>query len=138
VKKAQDTVNDIQTEIAQAMARVDQLQASHERLCKLYDEYRQQEKTAQVPVMGMQASMNQRQFMAQLLNLQQRVVLDLSRAKEHVEVVRKKRSLAEIELHKMKSMEAQDAKAVALDQQRHEQKLMDELGVRQFNLSMQR
>jgi flagellar biosynthesis chaperone FliJ len=35
-------------------------------------------------------------------------------------------------------MEAQDAKAVALDQQRHEQKLMDELGVRQFNLSMQR
>jgi flagellar biosynthesis chaperone FliJ len=66
------------------------------------------------------------------------VVLDLSRAKEHVEVVRKKRSLAEIELHKMKSMEAQDAKAVALDQQRHEQKLMDELGVRQFNLSMQR
>ena len=138
VKKAQDTVNDIQTEIAQAMARVDQLQASHERLCKLYDEYRQQEKTAQVPVMGMQASMNQRQFMAQLLNLQQRVVLDLSRAKEHVEVVRKKRSLAEIELHKMKSMEAQDAKAVALEQQRREQKLMDELGVRQFNLSMQR
>jgi flagellar export protein FliJ len=133
VKKAQDTVNDIQTEIAQAMARV-----GHERLCKLYDEYRQQEQTAQVPVMGMQASMNQRQFMAQLLNLQQRVVLDLSRAKEHVEVVRKKRSLAEIELHKMKSMEAQDAKAVALDQQRHEQKLMDELGVRQFNLSMQR
>jgi len=50
----------------------------------------------------------------------------------------KKRSMAEIELHKMKSMETQDAKAVALEMQRQEQKLMDELGVRQFNLSLQR
>ena len=138
VKKAQDAVNDAQTEIARAMARVDQLQASHERLCRLYEEYRLQEQTALVPVMGMQASMNQRQFMAQLLNLQQRVVLDLSRAREQVAVVRKKRTLAEIELHKMKAMEAQDALAVAQDQKRHEQKLMDELGVRQFNLSTQR
>lgn len=138
VKKAQDAVNNAQAEIAQAMARVDQLQASHERLCRLYDEYRLKEQAGDVAVMGMQASMNQRQFMAQLLNLQQRVVLDLSRARDHVAAVRKKRSMAEIELHKMKSMETQDAKAVALEQQRQEQKLMDELGVRQFNLSMQR
>ena len=46
--------------------------------------------------------------------------------------------MAEIELHTMKSMEEQDVNAVALDQQRHEQKRMDELGVRQFNLSLQR
>ena len=138
VKKAQDAVNEAQAEIAQALARVDQLQASHERLCRLYDEYRLKEQAGQMPVLGMQESMNQRQFMAQLLNLQQRVVLDLSRAKNHVAEVRKKRSMAEIELHKMKSMENQDAKAVALEQQRQEQKLMDELGVRQFNLSMQR
>lgn len=138
VKKAQDAVNDAQAEIAQALARVDQLQASHDRLCKLYDEYRLKEQSADLTLMGMQASMNQRQFMAQLLNLQQRVVLDLSRARDHVDAVRKKRSMAEIELHKMKSMEEQDAKAVALDMQRQEQKLMDELGVRQFNLGLQR
>jgi len=138
VKKAQDAVNDAQAEIAQALARVDQLQASHDRLCKLYDEYRLKEQSADLTLMGMQASMNQRQFMAQLLNLQQRVVLDLSRARDHVAAVRKKRSMAEIELHKMKSMEEQDAKAVALDMQRQEQKLMDELGVRQFNLGLQR
>jgi flagellar export protein FliJ len=138
VKKAQDAVNDAQAEIAQALARVDQLQASHDRLCKLYDEYRLKEQSADLTLMGMQASMNQRQFMAQLLNLQQRVVLDLSRARDHVAAVRQKRSMAEIELHKMKSMEEQDAKAVALDMQRQEQKLMDELGVRQFNLGLQR
>ena len=84
VKKAQDAVNDAQAEIAQALARVDQLQASHERLCRLYDEYRLKEQAGQLPVMGMQESMNQRQFMAQLLNLQQRVVLDLSLSLIHI------------------------------------------------------
>jgi flagellar export protein FliJ len=137
VKKAQDAVNDAQTEIAQAMARVEQLQASHQRLCNLYDEYRLQEQQNTAPVLGMQASMNQRQFMAQLLNLQQRVALDLSKAQATLAQTRKKRVQAEIELHKMESLAEQDAKAVARDVQRHEQRQMDELGVRQFNLSMQ-
>jgi flagellar export protein FliJ len=137
VKKAQDAVNDAQTEIVQAIARVEQLQASHQRLCNLYDEYRLQENQNTAPVMGMQASMNHRQFMAQLLNLQQRVVLDLSKAQATLAQTRKKRVQAEIELHKMQSLAEQDAKAVARDVQRYEQRQMDELGVRQFNLSMQ-
>lgn len=137
VKKAQDAANSAQTEIAQAMALVEQLQASHQRLCNLYDEYRLQENQSAAPVMGMQASMNHRQFMAQLLNLQQRVVLDLSKAQAALAQTRKKRLQAEIELHKMQSLAEQDAKAVAREVQRHEQRQMDELGVRQFNLSMQ-
>ena len=136
VRKAQDAVNDAQNDIVQAQARVDQLQASHQRLCKLYDEYRLQEQTSQEPVMGMQASMNHRLFMAQLLNLQQRVVLDLSKAQATLTQMRQKKLQAEIELHKMASLAAQDAKAVAQDAKRHEQKLMDELGVRQFILGM--
>ena len=136
VRKAQDAVNDAQNDIVQALARVDQLQASHQRLCKLYDEYRLQEQTSQAPVMGMQASMNHRQFLAQLLNLQQRVVLDLSKAQATLTQMRQKKLQAEIELHKMTSLAEQDAKAVAQDAKRHEQRQMDELGVRQFNLSM--
>ena len=136
VRKAQDAVNDAQNDIVQAQARIDQLQASHQRLCKLYDEYRLQEQTSQAPVMGMQASMNQRQFMAQLLNLQQRVVLDLSKAQATLTQMRQKKLQAEIELHKMTSLAEQDAKAVAQDAKRHEQRQMDELGVRQFILGM--
>ena len=136
VRKAQDAVNDAQNDIVQAQARVDQLQASHQRLCKLYDEYRLQEQTSQAPVMGMQASMNHRQFMAQLLNLQQRVVLDLSKAQVTLAQMRQKKLQADIELHKMVSLEEQDAKAVAQDAKRHEQRQMDELGVRQFILGM--
>jgi flagellar export protein FliJ len=137
VRKAQDTVNEAQAEIAQALARVDQLEASHARLCTLYDEYRLQENQSTAPVMGMQASMNHRQFMAQLLTLQQRVVLDLSKARVTLAQMRKKRVLAEVELHKMTSLAEQDAKAVAKDVLRYEQMQMDELGVRQFNLSPQ-
>ena len=137
VRKAQDTVNEAQAEIAQALARVDQLEASHARLCTLYDEYRLQENQSTAPVMGMQASMNHRQFMAQLLTLQQRVVHDLSKARVTLAQMRKKRVLAEVELHKMTSLAEQDAKAVARDVLRYEQRQMDELGVRKFNLSPQ-
>ena len=136
VRKAQDAVNDAQNNIVQAIARVDQLQASHQRLCQLYDEYRLQEQASQAPVMGMHASMNHRQFMAQLLNLQQRVVLDLSKAQATLAQMRKKRLQSEIELHKMQSLAEQDAKAVAQDAKRYEQRQMDELGVRQFILNM--
>ena len=137
VRKAQDAVNEAQAEIAQALARVEQLQASHARLCTLYDEYRLQENQSTAPVMGMQASMNHRQFMAQLLTLQQRVVVDLGKAQATLTQTRKKRVQAEIELHKMQSLADQDAKAVAKDVQRYEQRQMDELGVRQFNLGLQ-
>ena len=136
VRKAQDAVNEAQNDIVQALARVDQLQASHQRLCKLYDEYRLQEHASQAPVMGMQASMNHRQFMTQLLQLQQRVVVDLGKAQSTLAQLRQKRLQAEIELHKMKSLAEQDAKAVAQDVKRYEQRQMDELGVRQFIMNM--
>lgn len=137
VRKAQDAVNEAQSEIAQALARVEQLQASHARLCTLYDEYRLQENQSDGPVMGMQASMNHRQFMAQLLTLQQRIVVDLSKAQVTLSEMRKKRVLAEVELHKMQSLAEQDAKEVARDVLRYEQRQMDELGVRKFNMSPQ-
>lgn len=136
VRKAQDAATQIQTDMAQAMERVDQLNASHQRLCKLYDEYRLQEQTSQAPVLGMQASMNHRAFMAQLLNLQHRVVVDLGKAQAQLTLLRQKRLQAEIELHKMQSLANQDAQAVAQDAKRSEQRQMDELGVRQFNLGM--
>jgi flagellar export protein FliJ len=137
VKKAQDEVTQTQTDLATAIAKVEQLNASHQRLCRLYDEYRMKEQQPQDEVLGMQASMNQRQFMAQLLNLQQRVVLDISKAQTLVASLRKKRVLAEIELQKMRALEEQDQLAVRRDQQKREQSQMDELGVRQFNLRIQ-
>ena len=137
VKKANDEVIQIQTDLVTAQARVEQLQASHQRLCILYDEYRVKEQQTQTEVLGMQASMNQRQFMAQLLNLQQRVVLDISKAQGTLIQLRKKRLQAEVELQKMRSLEAQEQQAVQRELQKYEQRQMDELGLRQFNLRAQ-
>ncbi len=137
VKKANDEVTQTQTDLVAALNRVDQLNASHQRLCRLYDEYRIKEQQPQTEVMGMQASMNQRQFMAQLLNLQHRVVLDISKAETLVTSLRKKRLLADMELQKMRALQEKDLLAVRHDQQKYEQRQMDELGVRQFNLRMQ-
>ena len=137
VKKANDDVTHIQTELGAALLRLEQLNASHQRLCRLYDEYRLKEQQPQTQFMGMQASMNQRQFMAQLLNLQQRVVLDISKAQTLIASLRKRRILAEVELQKMRALEEQDLQAVRQDQKKYEQRQMDELGVRQFNLRVQ-
>jgi flagellar export protein FliJ len=137
VKKANDEVIQLQSELGQAIARVEQLQASHQRLCNMYDEYRLKEQHTQTEALGMQASVNQRQFMVQLLNLQQRVALDLSKAQSTVAALRKKRILADIELQKMQALEEQDQLAVRRDQQKYEQRQLDELGVRQFNLRLQ-
>lgn len=137
VKKANEEVTQTQTDLVAALNRVDQLNASHQRLCRLYDEYRLKEQQPQTEVMGMQASMNQRQFMAQLLNLQHRVVLDISKAETLVASLRKKRLLADMELQKMRALQEQDLLAVRQDKQKYEQRQMDELGVRQFNLRMQ-
>ena len=68
--------------------------------------------------------------------LQQRVVVDLGKAQATLTQMRQKKLQADIELHKMASLAEQDAKAVAHDAKRHEQKQMDELGVRQFILGM--
>jgi flagellar biosynthesis chaperone FliJ len=65
------------------------------------------------------------------------VVLDISKADALVTSLRKKRQLAEIELQKMRALEEQELQAVRLEQQIKEQRQMDELGVRQFNLRMQ-
>ena len=137
VKKANDEVIQTQTELVAAHARLEQLQASHQRLCILYDEYRLKEQQTQTQVLGMQASMNQRQFMAQLLNLQQRVVLDISKAQGTLIQLRKKRLQADVELQKMRSLEAQEQQAVQRELQKYEQRQMDELGLRQFNLRAQ-
>lgn len=137
VKKANDDVIQIQTELGEALARLEQLNTSHQRLCRLYDEYRLKEQQTQTEAFGMQASMNQRQFMAQLLNLQQRVVLDISKAQTLVAHLRQKRFQAEVELQKMRALEEHDLQAVRRDLQQHEQRQMDELGARQFNLRLQ-
>ena len=133
-RKAADQVQHWHSQIAQSQARVDQLQASLQRLQRLYDEYRERQLQPQATALGMDAQMGQRQFMAQLLQLQQRVQRDLVQAQAVLAQHRKSLLQAEAEHQKMKTLAEQDARAVQREQAQYEQRRLDELAIARFNL----
>ena len=133
-QKARDAVTQAQTELAQAQDKAAQLQASLEKVSRMYDEYRKQEISPAITGLGMQDRMNQRQFMNQLLSLQQRVLQDLGAAQSAVEKQRKKLIMAELEAQKMDKLVENDQQAVRKTLDRLDQARLDELGVMRFNL----
>jgi flagellar export protein FliJ len=133
-KRAQDETAAIQIELGQIMARVDSLNASKSRLQKLYEDYRQQENSANLALQGMREVMNQRQFMTQLLTLMQRVQIDVGHAEKKLAETRKRLMDSEKERLKMQSLADQNAQAILTLAEKRDQRHMDALGVMQFNL----
>ena len=131
-QKAQDQVSLVQAEMAQGRARLLSLQASRERLQKLYDDYQKPPAVGDASP-GMQETMNQRQFSAQLLTLMQRVQQDLAQTEAALAQARVRLNEAERERLKMQSLVDQDLLAFNAHTRRREQRQMDEMGVMQFN-----
>ena len=131
-QKAQDQVSLVQAEMAQGRARLLSLQASRERLQKLYDDYQKPPEIGDASP-GMQETMNQRQFSAQLLTLMQRVQQDLAQTEVALAQARVRLNEAERERLKMQSLVDQDLLAFNAHTRRREQRQMDEMGVMQFN-----
>lgn len=132
--KAKSKVVELQTAIAKLTQRLDEQKSSRQRLLDLYDEYRTQEISGNSSSLGMQASMNQRQFMNQLLGLQQKVELEIQRTESLLAQQRKLLLMAELELQKMDALAEQDQRQVRHAQERIEQRQMDDLAVARFNL----
>lgn len=133
-RKAEDQVRQWQNEIAQSQSRLEQLQASLERINQMYAEYRERQLQPQGQQLGMDGHMNQRQFMGQLLQLQQRVQQDLTQAHATLAQQRKQLVLAEIEHQKMKALAEQDQREVARHAQKLEQRRLDDMAISRFNL----
>ena len=133
-QRAQDETSLIQTEIGQIMTRLDNLNASKARLQNLYEEYRQQENNINSNLQGMREVINQRQFMAQLLTLMQRVDVDVAIAEKQLTDTRRRLLESEQERLKMQSLADQNAQAILNLAEKRDQRRMDELGVMQFNL----
>ena len=131
-QKAQDQVSLVQAEMAQGRARFLSLQASRERLQKLYEDY-QKEPANPDSSAGMQGTMNQRQFSSQLLTLMDRVQHDLAQTESALKHCRVRLNEAERERLKMQSLVDQDLLAFNAHAKRREQRQMDDLGVLQFN-----
>ena len=131
--KAERRLAQIQADIVRANKLLETLEASQQRLQFLYEEYRLQGANAAQLSHGMQDAMNQRQFMAQLATLSQRVAQDIEKAKAAQASLRQQQAGAEIERLKMQTLDEKEVLAFEGRMRKREQRSMDELGVSQFN-----
>lgn len=131
--KAEEEVARIQNELQQIRLRAQSLEASRERLLNLHADYQQAPATGSTSA-GMQDTMNRRQFAAQLLTLLDRVNQDMAQVERVMAHTRQRLAEAEKERLKMQALVDQDLNAARKDAAEREQRQMDELGVRQFNL----
>lgn len=134
VKKTEDKIAALQLEISQARRRIESLEGSQSRIQSMYDDYRNRLNDSQTESQGMREAMNQRQFMAQLLTLLQRVNLDIQHTQNLLASQRERMLDLERERIKMQTLANQNAIAVQKDKNRKEQKQMDSLAVMQFNM----
>ena len=132
--KAKDKVVELQTSIGQLSQRLEDFKRNEERLQKLYNEYRSQEISGVQNSLGMQAALNQRQFMNQLLGLQEKLKLEIHNTESLLAQERKQLLLAELEYQKMEALSEQDQRQVKKALDKIEQRKMDDLAVARFNL----
>jgi len=130
--KAEGALEQLLSKIAQAQHVRKTLEASKQRLNFLYEEYRSTSLTAQ-DLCGMRDATNNRQFMAQLLTLRDRVEQDIVNATRHLQMLHNHMLILEAERLKMKTLRENDHNAVKAFRQQHEQRQMDEVGVMLFN-----
>ena len=132
-QKAQEQVTLIQGQLAEGRARAIALQASRDRLQKLYSDYLKPPEPGNAS-QGMQETLNQRQFSTQLLTLLLRVDQDLAQLTGAMAESRRELAKAERERLKMQSLVDQDLLAFRAHTRHREQQQMDAMGVMQFNL----
>ena len=123
--------------MAQARQRLESLDSSRQRVQAMYDDYRLKLNDPQGASQGMREAMNQRQFMAQLLTLMQRVSTDIKHTQNLLDSYKERLLEVERERIKMQTLADHNALAVQKSLNRKEQKQMDSLGVMQFNLKPQ-
>ncbi|NDD24134.1 MAG: hypothetical protein EB098_08540 [Betaproteobacteria bacterium] len=136
-KKAEDKIALIQNELMQARTRLESLRASEQRVQNMYNEYRDDLNQSDTQSQGMRETMNQRQFMSQLLTLMQRVKTDIVYTENAIIGIKERMVLAERERIKMQTLADQNALAVKREENKKDQRNMDALGVMQFNLKPQ-
>jgi flagellar export protein FliJ len=103
----------------------------------MYDEYSEGLTKSSTESVGMREAMNQRQFMAQLMTLMQRVKTDIQYSENAIIGIKEQLIAQERERIKMQTLADQNAQAVQREENKKDQRRMDALGVMQFNLKPQ-
>lgn len=134
LSKATHRVQEAQSTLAQQQKTQQSLQDSLERVEQLYQDYHQQALQPTAGMQGMHDALNQRQFLGQLCQLRQHVQGELEKCAQIMLQQRQALAQAERERMKMQSLVDADLQHQRRQAQAREQKSMDELGLRQFNL----
>ena len=132
--KAQDKVSEAQNRQLKAQDVLNKQLASRERIYDMVREYKQQAQTLEQNIHSVSQSINSRQFIAQLLQIIQRLELDISQAEVNLEKTKQAVKTFELERLKMQSLVEQDLNAVKTYHRKEEQKQMDALGLTLFNV----
>lgn len=132
--KAQSQVQDAQASLARLQQTHQSLEQSLARVEQLYSDYRAQAEAPALASQGMHDALNQRQFLSQLGQLRQRLSDELQNADRARQVQRLALIEAERERMKMQSLVDEDLQRQQHRAHAREQKSLDELGLRQFNL----
>jgi flagellar export protein FliJ len=133
-RKAQTTVDARQKELVQANQNLQQLQQSMQRMTQLYAEYGQQDRSEQSQAWDAQMRLNHRQFMAQLLKVQERLSRELRLATMAVEQRADALMQAQLQLRKMNTLQEQQSRKLQAAQAAKDQLRMDELAMMRFNM----
>lgn len=133
-KKAKDDEELAQQAQTQARQRVEQLQASRQRMDDLLNDYKRRALENQTKLQSMADATNNRQFMLQLQELVNRVDKDLVAALAAYERAKQALLQATHQRMKMETMQDKDLQAVRQWQRQREQKEMDTLGLTLYNL----
>jgi len=131
-RKAHDQVRECQQQLGEHQSKIDQLQSTLDRLMGMYAEYRADESKGGHHT-GLQGSMNQRQFMAQLLSIRERIEKDLALHQSLMAQVRARLIKAEAERMKMQSLVDQQEQTERKLRAMVDQKRMDDMAVSRFN-----
>ena len=132
--KAEDECDRIQQELANLQQRLEGQQANERRLRQLYAEYHERLTRPGHQSQGMQDAINQRQFMQQITTLIDKVLHDQSISRQALAQARQRMAQAQKEKLKMQALMEHDLHRQKIAEKLREQKLMDELAVRQFNV----
>lgn len=133
-KKAQDEVDAALAVVVQIRQNIEHLQFRRQQLLDMYADYKRRIEDKQQQWHSMADTANHRQFMSHLLQLVDRIDLDLQRAHNDLTQAREAQQKADQQRVKMASLMEQDLHRVKVYQQKKDQKHMDALGITLFNL----
>jgi flagellar export protein FliJ len=127
--KAQQKVNAIQESLVRAHQQLEQFQASEQRLVNMLLEYQGQHASNVARSHLVADALNQRQFMAQLTQLIDHAKHKVSLVHAQVAQLRKSLLAAQLELSKCEKLEAHARAQERVQEQRKEQRAMDDLAI---------